>query len=168
MFSGKSRASSNTKSQAAAAVRPAQPSLLAPDLRIEGNLVSVGDVQLDGSVTGDVFTRKLTIGEKAQITGAIVAETVRIAGAVYGEITAMNVELTSTAKVTGDINHDTLSIDAGAYIQGLCRRMDSGQKRRVEEVITGRTAAETESEDSPVDDKVIALEGPAAKASAGA
>lgn len=163
MFSGKSRAPSNGKSQANAPTRPAQPSLLAPDLRIEGNLVSMGDVQLDGSVTGDVFTRKLTIGENAQVTGAIVAETVRIAGSVHGEITAMNVELTSSAKVTGDINHDTLSIDAGAYIQGLCRRMDSGQKRRVEEVISGRSADAEET-----DDKVVALDGPATKASVSA
>lgn len=159
MFSGKARNTSSAAKSAAAPARPAQPSLLAPDLRIEGNLVSMGDVQLDGSVTGDVFTRKLTIGEKAQVTGAIVAETVRIAGAVHGEITAMNVELTSSAKVTGDINHDTLSIDAGAYIQGLCRRMDASQKRRVEEVVGGKPDA---------DDKVVALDGAAPKASASA
>lgn len=161
MFSGKS--SRNTfvdKGAVAPAARPSQPSLLAPDLVIEGDLVSAGDVQLDGAVKGDVFTRKLTIGEKAQVTGAIVAETVRISGTVQGEITAMNVELAATAKVTGNINHDSLSIDAGAYLQGLCRRMDSAQKRRVEEVISGKgTGADG-------NDKVVALDG-SAKASGG-
>ena len=157
MFSGsKTRAQAQAGKVADKAV-PGPPSILAPDLTIEGNIASSGDIQLDGTVAGDVHTRKLTVGEKACVTGAIVADWVRIAGTVQGEITAVHVELTASAKVTGDINHDTLSIDAGAYIQGLCRRMDAGQKRRVEEAISGMA--------KPSDaERVVALEPAAAKA----
>ena len=161
MFSGnKTRAQAPAGGKAADKAPPGPPSILAPDLLIEGNVVSSGDIQLDGTVTGDVHTRKLTVGEKARVTGAIIAEWVRISGTVQGEITAVHVELMASAKVTGDINHDTLSIDAGAYIQGLCRRMDSGQKRRVEEAISGKAkpgSAATEAE------RVVALEPATAK-----
>lgn len=138
MFSAKDKA--RGRAEAPAAVHP--PSILSPDLTVEGNLVSDGDIQLDGRVTGDVHTRRLTVGEGAVVTGAIVADSVRVAGTVDGEITAVSVELTATAKVSGDINHDSLAIQAGAFVQGLCRRMDTGQKRRVEELLAGPRAPE--------------------------
>lgn len=133
MFSAKDRGSPDTAP--ARAAHP--PSILSPDLTIEGNLVSDGDIQLDGRVTGDIHTRKLTVGAKAHVAGAILAEEVRVAGSVDGEITAIAVQLTASAKVSGDINHDSLAIEAGAFVQGLCRRMDTGQKRRVEETLAG-------------------------------
>ena len=107
------------------------PSIVAEDMEMVGNIVSKGDVQLDGKIEGDITSNKLTVGEKAVITGTIFGDEVRIAGSVNGEITARKVELTSTARVTGDINHDSLSVQAGAYVQGLCTRveMDKLQSR---------------------------------------
>jgi len=51
---------------------------------------------------------------------------VRVAGTVKGQINGRVVELSRTAKVTGDIVHESLAIEAGAFIQGLCRHADSG------------------------------------------
>lgn len=99
-------------------------SVLSPNLRVIGNLESEGDLQIDGTVDGDIRTVKLTVGKSAVINGSIYGEKIRIAGTVNGEITAKTVVLLDTAKVTGDINHDSLSIEAGAYVQGLCKRVD--------------------------------------------
>ncbi|WP_259779591.1 bactofilin family protein [Aestuariispira ectoiniformans] len=98
--------------------------MLAPNLRVVGNLESEGDLQIDGTVDGDVRTVKLTVGKSAVVNGSIYGEEIRIAGTVNGEITARTVILLDSAKVTGDINHDSLSIEAGAYVQGLCKRVD--------------------------------------------
>jgi cytoskeletal protein CcmA (bactofilin family) len=98
------------------------PSIISADLTIEGNLISHGDVQIDGTVDGDIRSRTLTLGEHAQVKGGVQAETVRICGTVEGEVRAKTVVLTKTAKVTGDIVHESLAIEAGAYVDGHCRR----------------------------------------------
>ncbi len=100
------------------------PSIIGPDLKITGNLITEGDVQCDGTVDGDVHSRSLTVGESAVINGSITVEIVRVAGVVNGEINARVVELTRTARVSGDVIHATLSIEAGAFIDGLCRHVD--------------------------------------------
>jgi len=86
-----------------------------------------GDVQIDGIVDGDVESDLLTIGDSAVVNGCVVGEIIRVAGTVNGEITGRVVELTRTARVAGDINHHSLAIEAGAFVQGLCRRIDPKQ-----------------------------------------
>ena len=100
------------------------PSIIASNLTIIGNLDSSGDIQVDGQVDGDIKSGQVTIGEGAVVNGSITGDDVVISGTVNGQITAMKIRLTASARVTGDINHDTIAIEAGAYIQGLCRRVD--------------------------------------------
>lgn len=105
------------------------PSIVSADLRIEGNLHSVGDVQIDGVVDGDISSKTLTVGEGAEVHGAIEAESLRICGTVEGEVMAKTVILTKTARVYGDVLHESLSVEAGALIHGFCKRLDAPQKR---------------------------------------
>ena len=108
-------------------VKRNQLSVLAPDMHVVGNIRSEGDIQIDGRVEGDIHSVKMTIGQTALVTGTVYGDRIRIAGTVKGEIAAREVILTSTAKVTGDIRHDSLSIEAGAFVQGLCKRVDGEQ-----------------------------------------
>ncbi len=105
------------------------PSIVSADLRIEGNLHSIGDVQIDGVVNGDISSKTLTVGEGAEVHGAIEAESLRICGTVEGEVAAKTVVLTKTARVYGDVIHESLSVEAGALIHGFCKRLDAPQKR---------------------------------------
>lgn len=105
----------------------AAPSLISTDLEITGNLRTSGEVQLDGIVTGDINCAKLVIGEKAVIAGHIEADEVTIRGQVTGRIEARDVHLAKTARVIGDIWHDSLAIDAGAFLDGHCKRNDAKQ-----------------------------------------
>lgn len=100
------------------------PSIISADLTITGNLHSEGDIQIDGHVTGDVLSRSLTIGQGAKVKGTVRADEVKIAGTLEGEVHAANVSITSSAKVMGDVLHKSLAIDAGAHIDGLCRRIE--------------------------------------------
>ncbi len=113
------------KTKAAAASARAIPSLVSTDLEITGNLKTPGEVQLDGTVQGDITCGKLMIGEKAAITGQIEADEVEIRGKVTGRIKARIVHLAKTAHVTGDIWHDSLAIEAGAFLDGHCKRNDT-------------------------------------------
>jgi cytoskeletal protein CcmA (bactofilin family) len=117
------------------------PSIISADLTIEGNLISHGDLQIDGTVHGDIRSRTLTLGEHAQVQGGVQAETARICGEITGEINAKTVVLTKTAKVVGDVVHRSLAIEAGAYIDGHCRREEVEEPRQAVPRVANETPA---------------------------
>ncbi len=94
------------------------PSIISPDLEIVGDLNSNGEIQIDGTVKGDIKAHMLTVGEQGKVDGSTVAETVRIFGTVNGRVQAKTVRLDKSARVTADITHETLTIEAGAYFEG--------------------------------------------------
>jgi cytoskeletal protein CcmA (bactofilin family) len=126
MFSKASKPAQPTNGgDARSALKSSVPSIISADLRINGDLVCSGDVQIDGWVEGDVQSRNIVIGEGATVHGALQAETVRICGLVKGQIKADSVVLEKTAKVTGDVLHKTLAIEQGAQLEGMCKRLEA-------------------------------------------
>jgi cytoskeletal protein CcmA (bactofilin family) len=99
------------------------PSIISADMTIVGDLRSNGDVHVDGNVQGDIAVRHLTVGEAASVRGEVSADSVRVCGSVNGRIRAREVVLTATARMHGDVHHETLSIEAGAQLDGQCRRL---------------------------------------------
>ena len=97
-------------------------SVIGPDLIIIGNLVSKGQVQIDGTVEGDIHGSHVIVGERANISGGIVSEEVVIRGHVMGTIRSKKVMLQATSQVDGDIFHQSLSIEQGAMFEGKSRR----------------------------------------------
>jgi len=102
-----------------------ETSVISADLKVIGDLVSGGDIQIKGIVEGNVKSRSVTIGESAQVKGAVSADTVHISGAIKGQVEAPTVTVAKTAKVNGDITHQSLSIEAGARMEGNCRRLEA-------------------------------------------
>ena len=99
------------------------PSIISADLKIVGDLTSSGDIQIDGTVQGNVTSRSLTIGDGAEVHGAVVAELVHVYGAVTGTVSANSVVLATSAKIDGDIAQQTLSMEAGASLAGQISRL---------------------------------------------
>jgi cytoskeletal protein CcmA (bactofilin family) len=100
------------------------PSVIGPDLTINGNLTSKGEVQVDGEVQGDIHGTYVVIGERARITGGIVAEEIVVRGHVAGSVRGKRVMLQSSSHVEGDIYHQALAIEQGAYFEGKSRRSE--------------------------------------------
>jgi len=100
------------------------PSVIGPDLTINGNLVSKGEVQVDGEVQGDIHGTYVVIGEKARITGGIIAEEIVVRGHVMGSVRGKRVMLQSSSHVEGDIYHQALAIEQGAFFEGKSRRSE--------------------------------------------
>ena len=85
---------------------------------------TTGDIQVEGTVEGDIRAHLLTIGESATIKGEVVADDVVINGRIVGRVRGLKVRLTSTARVEGDIIHKTIAIESGAHFEGSVQRQD--------------------------------------------
>lgn len=110
------------------------PSLLSSDLNIKGNVTSSGDIQIEGTIEGDVRAHLLTVGESATIHGEVIADDVVVNGRVIGRVRGLKVRLTSSARVEGDIVHKTIAIESGAHFEGSVQREEdplgeAGEKR---------------------------------------
>ncbi|SFT75536.1 bactofilin family protein [Sedimentitalea nanhaiensis] len=107
------------------AAKPKPPaSTLSADLHITGNIKTSGDIQVEGTIDGDIRAHLLTIGETATIKGEVVADDVVINGRIVGRVRGLKVRLTSTARVEGDIIHKTIAIESGAHFEGSVQRQD--------------------------------------------
>jgi len=119
---------SGLSTQPSAAKAAGMPSIISVDLKVIGDLHCAGDIQIEGTVEGDIKSQTVTVGEGAHVSGSIYGDTVRVSGNVTGQIEAKSVTLAKTAEVTGDVVHETLSIEAGAHLEGMCKRIQSGKK----------------------------------------
>ena len=99
-------------------------SVLSSDLHITGNLKTTGDIQVEGTVEGDIRAHLLTVGENATIRGEVMADDVVVNGRIVGRVRGLKVRLTSTARVEGDIIHKTIAIESGAHFEGSVQRQD--------------------------------------------
>lgn len=138
---GAAASAAKTESSATPTAAPAfqskakpSPSLLSSDLNIKGNVTSSGDIQIEGTIEGDVRAHLLTVGESATIRGEVIADDVVVNGRVIGRVRGLKVRLTSSARVEGDIVHKTIAIESGAHFEGSVQREEdplgeAGEKR---------------------------------------
>lgn len=124
------------------------PSIISADLSVTGDLVSRGEIQVDGTIEGDIECRSLVIGGNGSVTGEVTADDVRIHGSVSGQVRAKQVYLAATAHVLGDIIHESLAIEPGAFMEGHCRRMQDVSTTTASLVLSDKKpAAAKEAED---------------------
>ena len=117
------------------------PSIVSADLTIRGNLLGKGDIQIEGKVFGRIEAGNLVVAEGGEVEGDIIAKAVAVSGTVRGSIKAGTVTLSSTARVQGGVLHDVLAIEAGARLEGECKRLAGAQTDKI-----GPTAVELEPE----------------------
>lgn len=106
--------------------RSDMPSIVSAGLKIAGDMVSDGDIQIEGTVEGDVKSRMLTIGESGIVSGSVIADEVSVSGTVNGHIEARTISLSRSARVSGDLIHETLSVESGAQVEGKFKRLTEG------------------------------------------
>jgi cytoskeletal protein CcmA (bactofilin family) len=106
------------KGGSGSAPRAVALSVIGPDVRIVGDIITQGEMQIDGQVEGDITCQTLVVGEGARIVGEVTAENVRVHGHLTGKIVATQVAIARSAQVEGDITHESLEIEAGASLEG--------------------------------------------------
>ncbi len=110
-----------------AAPRPEKPSaghsIIPADLTITGDLVSPGDIHVEGVIQGNITCRTLTLTGQPVIKGSVKAETVHVSGTFDGKLQAKGVTLTEAARMTGEIYYEILAIEPGASFEGTLSRI---------------------------------------------
>ena len=89
---------------------------------IEGFVDYLGDIVVEGTVSGEVRCATLTIKERGQVDGNVVANRVTVLGDVTGTIYANDLILRTACTVSGDIFHKQLVLEDGCYFEGRSRR----------------------------------------------
>ena len=96
--------------------------IVGASVKIEGDLVSDGDIRVEGSVTGKIKTSKnLYTGPQSQIEAEVDVGTAVISGQVKGDIKVKDsLLIQETGQVSGTISCTRLSIAEGARFSGSC------------------------------------------------
>ena len=89
---------------------------------ITGDIVSKGDIRIDGTLKGSVNTEgKVVLGREGMIEGDVICKDADISGTIKAKITVSQLlSLKTTAKLNGDIITNKLSIEPGAAFSGSC------------------------------------------------
>jgi cytoskeletal protein CcmA (bactofilin family) len=100
----------------------AAETIVGPSVKIQGDLVSEGNIRIEGSVTGKVqTTQSVHVGEAAVISADMQAGNAIVAGQIAGNIKVTgNLILQSTARINGDIACGILRVEDGALFSGKC------------------------------------------------
>lgn len=99
------------------------PTIISRDLKIEGDIVGSGIIEIEGSIKGVINGNSVVLREDGKIEGTIIAESLNLRGKFNGIIKAKNISISSKAKVQGDIEYESLSVDDGAYIDGNFKKL---------------------------------------------
>ena len=133
-------------------------SIIGETLEIVGSITTTSDLQIDGTVEGEVTAKILSVGQTASIKGDIVTEDVVISGRVIGSIRGEKVRLSNTAVVQGQIYHRVLAVEAGAHFEGSVEQSEDPLNRGSEPPApapdrTWETSDSTESDSTNIDDE---------------
>ncbi|HEX2764020.1 MAG TPA: polymer-forming cytoskeletal protein [Allosphingosinicella sp.] len=97
-------------------------SYLGSEVSVTGDIVTEGDLHIDGKVSGDVSCGSLVQGPGGEVHGNIRAGEARLAGLVDGAVDAGTLTIEASARITGDIVYESVAVAAGAELDGRMRR----------------------------------------------
>lgn len=106
--------------------KPEEPkavNFIAPGTTIEGNIISSDDLNVEGTVRGDIRTSSnLILGPKSIVEGNINANDAEVAGQITGTAECMgSLTIRSTCVIEGDIVTKSLNVESGSSFNGRCR-----------------------------------------------
>jgi len=97
--------------------------ILAKNASLEGNLETIGNLRLEGKITGNIACKaKVVMSDTSFIQGNITTQNAEIAGNVKGNIEVIDLLiLKSTAVIEGDIFAGKIMVETGASFNGSCK-----------------------------------------------
>jgi cytoskeletal protein CcmA (bactofilin family) len=106
--------------------------LIAPGVRIAGDVEFGDGLRLDGQVRGDVTGKTgtktlLVLSESSAVEGNVHGYDIVANGRIVGDVIAEHfLELKANAHVSGNIRYQQLQMECGATVEGRLDRLDAG------------------------------------------
>lgn len=110
----------------------AEPSYIARDTTVHGDLLSEGEIHIDGAVHGSVRAHTCLIDRRGEVRGQVSADVIYVRGRVVGPINGVHVQIESGAHVEGDVTNETISIENGAFVLGSIRHAQPAPGKAVD------------------------------------
>ena len=95
-----------------------EKTLISEDLKITGNLSGKAEIDVAGSIDGDVEGKSIDILTSGSVSGAVKVTTAHLRGHLAGSLEAETVVLHSGADVKADIITRDLEVQMGARVRG--------------------------------------------------
>ncbi|MEO0003605.1 MAG: hypothetical protein RLZZ22_1297 [Pseudomonadota bacterium] len=95
-----------------------KPTIISEGCCIQGKLVSVSAMHIDGEVDGNVEVESLTIGQQGRVKGEIKCRTLTIIGHFEGVAECDELSLAAQAVVRAKVHYKRLKAALGATIHG--------------------------------------------------
>lgn len=107
---------------------------LGKDTEFEGKFSFTGDVRIDGTFSGEIFSSgTLIVGEGAVIRSKVHIGDMIISGEVHGDIVAENkIEISVPGKLFGNIQTPKLVIEEGVIFEGNCKMQPVEKERKLD------------------------------------
>ena len=110
-----------------------EETLIAPGVKVEGEVVSRGDIRVEGEVHGSIKTEQnLRVGQHSKIFANIKALSVFISGTVVGNLKIKErLELMETATVVGDVEAKSIIISEGGVVHGKIEMLQEAKLKEL-------------------------------------
>ncbi|MCE5370443.1 bactofilin family protein [Klebsiella oxytoca] len=127
------------------AARKPDTTVIASGMRFEGNIIAAGNVDIYGTVSGDIDAKEsqIKIMTGGLLEGNITCRELVIDGCVIGQCSSDTIEIDKNGNVTGTLAYRTLAIKKGGVFSGQAEVLPPvAEKNNVVGFITD-TAVET-------------------------
>lgn len=106
---------------------------IAEGTNIKGDVVSSTDIRIDGSITGNVFSKgRIVVGETAKLSGNLLCTNLDFWGKMEGGIYVKEtLSMRSSASLNGSLNINRLQVEMGSQINGSCRMITDADYNKV-------------------------------------
>lgn len=105
------------------------PTILARDLKFEGEISSSGVIEIEGRVNGTIKGNMIILRESGIIEGTVIADNFNIKGKFEGSIRSKQINISNKALVIGNIEYEVLSVEDGASIDGQFKKISAETKK---------------------------------------
>lgn len=98
--------------------------VIANGTQLEGNIVTNGDIRIDGLVKGNVISKaKIIVGRDGRVEGNLTCANIEVEGQVAAESLNVSnlISLKATANLVGNIIAGKIAIEPGAAFSGNCK-----------------------------------------------
>jgi len=94
------------------------------DMVVEGDVISKGEITVNGRVLGNLSAQSVVISETGGVYGSLRANKADVRGAVQGDVSILGlIQIGKSGSVTGQVEYEKISMEQGAELSATLRNI---------------------------------------------